>query len=161
MDPITQAKVESAARQAEVGGLKSQLQEVRSEKESLTSQINGFNIQLSDLRTQKDSLITEVNEIKSRELKPLNNGAGGYQRDRVEILFVIYGGRLIWDQATGERMLYFALGQTSFVMNNDTMGGNNWPDVFKSGTIGYRYDGKGPIRTLNGRQDETVRFDAF
>jgi len=99
----------------------------------------------------------ELQEIK-RHLLPFSRPAA-WKRDRVEIFFILYGGRPITDDHAANRFVDLAYNNQEFEFNDDVFGTDPWPNFYKSGAILYRYDGVGEMRCLLARQHDRVRFD--
>ncbi len=87
------------------------------------------------------------------------------KRDRVELFRVYYGGEEIRnDREVARKLLDYAHSKAQFrftegpgqVFNYDPMPGSR-----KNGLIIYRYDGKGMLRSLNAKQHDDIRFEAW
>jgi hypothetical protein len=99
----------------------------------------------------------ELQESK-RRLLPFSRSAA-WKRDRVEIFFITYGGRFIWDDRTASRFVDLAYYNQEFGFEDEVFGTDPWQGVNKSGEILYRFDGVGEMRCLVARQHDRVRFD--
>lgn len=82
-----------------------------------------------------------------------------YRNDRVQIHFICYGGKLIWNENVARRLLSYAENQTDFEWNDPVFEDDPWPGFHKSGAILYRYNNTGEMRCLIRKQHEIARFD--
>ena len=99
----------------------------------------------------------ELQEVR-RHLMPFNRSSL-WKRDRVEIFFILYGGRFIWDDNAANRFVDLAYSNQEFEFDDPISGQDPWPGYYKSGAILYRYDGVGEMRCLLARQHDKMRFD--
>ncbi|CAK4024480.1 Hypothetical predicted protein [Lecanosticta acicola] len=156
LDPITEAKMLTVQSQEKVKTLTAENHTLRSEKEQLNS----------TLQSKRNELYEEVSKLNERarqriaEVTPAwGNRSAAFKRGRVEVHFVVYGGRIILDDAVANRILDAMERNTQFLVNDETLGGDPWHGNRKAMDVVYRYDGKGEMRCSVGKQDEYVSFD--
>lgn len=122
------------------------------------AEVTRCNAEIESLKAQRAQYTKEVESLNSRQLQ-WGGRPASYRRDRIEIFEIVYGGRLVWNDQVGQRLIDYALRREAFQVNDSIMGGDPWYGVRKSMTVVYRLDGKGELRCLVGRQDENIAFD--
>ena len=160
LDPITQAMAESGQRQAKIDSLEKQVKESSTNNELLNSELNSSRHESEQRQIEVSRLTSELTEANSKLLS-WGRRQESWRRGRVEIFFIAYGGRLVWDDNVAQRFLGYAERGERFRFEDEQFGGDPWYGVRKSGSIIYRYDRKGEIRHLVGQQGEEHSFDAL
>ncbi len=87
--------------------------------------------------------------------------SSAYRNDRVQIHFIEYGGKLIWNDNVARRLISYAETQVDFSWDDPVFDEDPWPGFNKSGSVVYRYNNTGEMRCLVRKQHENARFDSF
>lgn len=60
-----------------------------------------------------------------------------YKNDRVQIYFIYYGGKFIWNDDVARGLLFFAENESEFELNDRLFADDPWPGNPKIGLIIY------------------------